>query len=47
MKCPKCGYQNKNYCCCKKLTVWDLEPIDGKDYCRRCGKKIDRIKARL
>lgn len=41
-ECPKCGYEfEEDYCQCHNLTVWDLIPIDGKEYCRRCKKEVE------
>lgn len=45
-KCPKCGYEpKKEYCKCKNLTIWDLIPIDGKEYCRKCKKEVETTMA--
>jgi len=47
-KCPKCGYEpEKQYCQCKGLTVFDLmiNIMDNKDYCRKCDKEVQQIKA--
>ena len=47
-KCPKCGHESKkDYCQCRRLTMFDLEPINGKEYCKRCEKEVESIKATL
>ena len=46
-KCPKCGYKfEKQYCQCRNLTIFDLvyNPMNNKDYCRKCEKEIDKIR---